>query len=99
MSSELYVEPTALRAAVTEVAAASQALAQVRGALEAAGDAARAALSADDRAEHEFGTFIRQYREEYELIDGFLAAHCDVLEQAAQVYEELDGTMATSLRG
>lgn len=98
MAGELYVEPTALRAAVTEVAAASQALAQVRGALEAAGDLARAALSADGRAEHKFGTFVRQYREEYELIDEFLGAHREVLEQAAQVYEELDGAMAASLR-
>lgn len=97
MGGELFVEPSQLRAAVTEVAAATQALAAARGALEGAERAAAATLSADGHAAHKMHTFVRQYREEYRLISDMLGAFHDVLGEAAACYDELDAGTAAGL--
>lgn len=85
----MFVEPGELRAAVTEVAAATGALQRARGALESAGGQ----VDIDKVA-----TFVRQWRSEFELISEMLGAYSDVLTTAAQCYEELDAELAECFR-
>lgn len=89
MGGSVFVEPGELRAAVTEVAAATGALERARGALESAGTQIDIA---------EVGTFVRQWRSEFELIAEMLDAYRDVLVEAAQCYEDLDGDLAECFR-
>lgn len=88
-SDSIFVEPGELRAAVTEVAAAKAALADGRGALDAARGQVAAGCDAD-----KVDTFVRQWRAEFELIGEMLGAFSDVLTKAAQCYEDLDAELA-----
>lgn len=97
MVGELFVEPGELRAAVTEVAAASAALADARAALASAGDLVDAGIDHDGRADDKVATFVRQWRSEYEIVADLLGGFCDILENAAACYQELDDDLARCL--
>ena len=93
-SDSIFVEPGELRAAVTEVAAATAALSGARGALDAAGSNVAAGIDHSDRADDKVATFVRQWRSEFELISEMLGAFSGVLTKAAQCYEDVDAELA-----
>ncbi len=92
-SDSVFVEPDELRAAVTEVAAATGALHGARGALESAGNQVSSGIDGG-RADDKVSTFVRQWRSELELISEMLGAFSDVLTKAAQCYEDVDAELA-----
>ncbi|MDZ7674110.1 MAG: hypothetical protein U5K30_03450 [Acidimicrobiales bacterium] len=97
MSGSIVVEPGELRAAVTDVAAATRALGRARGALESVGGLVAGGIDHGDRADDKVSTFVRQWRSEYDLVAGFLDAFRTILTDAAQCYEDLDAELAACL--
>lgn len=89
----MFVEPDELRAAVAEVGEARAALGDARGMLDAAGNQ----VGGHDIAQ--VGTFVRQWRSEFELISELLGAFSNVLTEAARCYEGLDTELAQCLDG
>lgn len=80
------------------IAEAGRALEDARGVLELAGQRLDAGLDHIGGADDAAHRFVRQWRQELELVDGMLAGCTDVVEQAAGSYEELDGSAAGALR-
>ncbi|MDE0805526.1 MAG: hypothetical protein OSA99_19670, partial [Acidimicrobiales bacterium] len=91
------VDTDALRAAATDVAAATRAMGVARGALEAAATWASSGLDHRGDAAHKVSTFARQWRSEFDLVSTMVDAFHDILHAAADCYVELDGGVARCL--
>lgn len=99
MPDHLYVDPAALRASVTAVADARQALADARNALERAGASVDGGIDHSRQADDKVRTFVRQWRSECELIADMLGAYAEVVEGAAGSYEDADCDAAAAISG
>ena len=97
MADVLLVEPAVLRAAVTSVTAATDALAAARAGLDAVRSWTAPTLT--DTAEHKVGTFVRQWREECAEIGDHLDAYQRILVEIALVYGQFDSELAACLSG
>lgn len=98
-SGAIRVDPDQLLAAVAEIGAAVTGLGAARGVLADVDARLQdpAVLEQRGDADHKIGTFVRQWREEFELIGGLLAHVDEALVAAAQVYAETDRGFADEL--
>ncbi|WP_436796287.1 WXG100 family type VII secretion target [Actinospongicola halichondriae] len=94
----VFVEPEQLRAAASEVLAADRALEGAGVALDAADGRVRAGIDHDGRADDKVSTFVRQWRSEFDLLRQMMNGFADVLDRAAECYEELDAELASCIR-
>ena len=99
MPRHLFVDPAALRTSVAAVADARTALAGARSALEHAGAGVDRGIDHSREADDRVRTFVRQWSEECHLIAELLGAYTDVIECAAESYEDADRTAAAEMAG
>lgn len=97
MPDHLFVDPSALRASVAAVADARRALHDAGAVLAQAGHRVDGGIDHSRQADDKVRTFVRQWREEYGLIAELLGAYTDVIERAADSYEDADGTAAAEI--
>lgn len=99
MPRHLFVDPAALRASVAAVADARTALAGARAALEHAGAGVDRGIDHSREADDRVRTFVRQWGTECDLIAELLGAYTEVIESAAESYEDADRTAAAEMAG
>lgn len=99
MPHHLFVDPAALRASVAAVADARTALAGARAALEHAGAGVDRGIDHSREADDRVRTFVRQWGTECDLIAELLGAYTEVIESAAESYEDADRSAAAEMAG